>query len=168
MSLVTNIISKIIATENLTGDLDSSLIAFKDRDPIQLPSGTGAGQADLQWSDTRTLGISASEELDLNALTDSLGRIINMVKVKAIHVRAAALNSNNVELGNAAATQFLAGFVAAAHRWAVAPGGSFLVTFGNGAAGWPSTNGVADKFKIANSGAGTSVTYDIEIIGTSA
>lgn len=168
MSLVTNIISKIIATENITGDLDSSLIAFKDRDPISLPSGTGAGQADLQWSDTRTLAASTSEELDLNALTDSLGRVINMVRVKAIHVRAAAGNTNNVELGNAAATQFLGGFVSATMRWTIAPLGSFLVTFGNGAAGWPSTNGVSDKFKIANSGAGTPVTYDIEIIGCSA
>lgn len=166
MPLVTNIHSKILATETVVGDDEQTVSSIDDRDPIQLPSGTGSGQADLKWSDTRQLAASGSEELDLNALTDSLGRTINMAKVKAIHVSALSTNTNNVVVGAAAATQFVGGFGAATHTWAVPPGGSILVTAP--AAGWASTSGSLDKLKLANSGAGTAVDFDIEIIGTSA
>lgn len=167
MALSTNIIAKIIASQTSALDAAIGSLALADRDPINLADGVGNNQANLVWSDTRTLAASTSEELDLNALPNPQPfSNINMVKVKAILVVAAAGNTNNVEVGNAAATQFQAGFGVATGRWVIPPGDVFLVTAQK--AGWSSANGVSDKLKIANSGAGTSVDYTIILIGTDA
>jgi hypothetical protein len=167
MALSTNIIAKIIASRTTPLDVASGSYTLADRDPINLADGVGTNQANLVWSDTRTLAASTSEELDLTALPNSPPfSNTSMVKVKAILIIAADGNTNNVEVGNAAATQFLGGFLAAAHRWAIPPGGVFLVAAPK--AGWASTDGVSDKLKIANSGAGTSVDYSLILIGTDA
>lgn len=167
MGLSTNIIAKITASQTSTLDAAVYSLALADLDPINLSDGVGNNQADLIWSDTRTLAASTSEELDLNALPQSAPLAnVNMVKVKAILVLAAAGNTNNVEVGNAAATQFQAGFGVATGRWIIPPGDRFLATAQK--AGWSSANGVSDKLKIANGGAGTSVDYTLILIGTSA
>jgi hypothetical protein len=127
--------------------------------------GTGANQADLMFADTRTLAASASENLDLNgALTDVLGKTLNLLKVKAIMVRASGANANDIVIGGAATNGFVGPFGAAAHTIAVRPGGEFVIA--HSGAGWPVVAGTGDLLKIANGGAGTSVTYDIIIIGT--
>lgn len=165
MPLITNIIAKILARETVAGDVEDSVSEFRDRDPVQLANGTGASQADRKFSDTRTTTGTTGETLDLNALTDSLGRTINFAKTKAIRISASPLNVDNVVVGNAAGTQHVAGFGAATHTWAIPPGGVFMVAATVN--GWSSANGAADLLKIASSAAGA-VTYDIEIVGTSA
>lgn len=135
---------------------------------IALANGTGAGQADRIFSDTRTLAASANEDLDLaGVLVDAFGAAITFVKVKAIVVSAASGNTNNVVIGGAAATQFVGPFGAATHTISVAPGGFFAIARSD-ATGWAVGAGASDLLRVANSGAGTSVTYDIVIIGTSA
>ena len=47
-------------------------IAFVDFE-IPLPNGTGARQADVQWSDSMTVGTGGTT-IDLTAIVDSLGR----------------------------------------------------------------------------------------------
>lgn len=132
-----------------------------------LTSGTATGQADVAWSKTNTLAASASEDLDLaGSLPSALGGSAVFVKVKAIQVTADEGNANNVVVGGAAATQFVGGFGAAAHTFAVPPGGTFMVTAP--AAGWTVGAGASDLLRIANSGAGSTVTYKILVIGTSA
>lgn len=168
MGLSVNLIAKILATRSDSIDgVAANLFSFNDRDPIPLADGTGASQADRIWSDTRTLTASASEELDLNALvhSDPLSNV-NMVKIKAILIVASSVNTNDVVVGNAAATQFQGGFGAVTHTWAIAPGDFFFVS--KVVSGWSCANGVADKLKLANSAGSTSVTYTIYIIGTSA
>lgn len=128
--------------------------------------GTGVGQADLMYSDTRTLAASASENIDLaGALTDVLGRTLNLAKIKAIMIRASAANTNDVVIGGAATNAFVGPFGAATHTLAVRPGGEFLIA--HPGTGWAVVAATGDLLKIANGGAGTAVTYDIIIIGTS-
>lgn len=163
MTLATNITAKIKADESVTGDLDSAVSSFADSDPIPLASGTGSRQADLKFSDTITVDTGGTT-LDLNALVDSLGRTINMVKVKAIRVKAADANTNTVIVGNAASNQFQGPFDTATWTQTLAAGAGFMLFAP--VAGWPCTNSSADKLKFAGGAPGQLV--DIQIIGTSA
>src|SRR3954465_110978 len=78
-------------------------------DPVQkdysqlFSNGVGANQASNQWhSLARTLGASASEDLDLaGVLTNAFGAVLTFTKIKAIVIRAAVGNTNDVVVGNA-------------------------------------------------------------------
>lgn len=158
-----NVIAKVTGMERVTGDLDATVIALADTDPIALASGTGSSQADLQWTDTRTIG-TGGETLDLNALTDSLGRTINFAKVKVLKISAAAANTSTIIIGNAASNQFVAGLSAATTTFTLPASGVFMIVAP--VAGWASTNGSLDKLLIT--GGAASQIYNIVIIGTSA
>lgn len=134
---------------------------------LELSSGTGASQCDLRYRAQRTLAASANEDLDLaGVLTDAFGTTLTFVKVRGIWVLAATGNTNSVIIKPAAANGFLGPFGAAAHTITLPPGGVFMATAPD--AGWSVTAGTGDKINVANSAAGTSVTYDIHIIGASA
>lgn len=154
-----------------TGANDLGTVAF-DTDPtkqavIALATGTGSGQADLIFSDTRTIAASSSENLDLaGVLTDPLGATLTIVKLKAIYVRAAAGNTNDVQIGGGASNAPTGLFGTATDYINVKPGGVFLWVAPN--TGVTVTGGTGDILKAANSSSGTGVTYDIIIIGTSA
>lgn len=167
MALTTTIETRINAYE--TGSSGVSPIEAKHgiNYAKSLVSGTATGQADVAWGKTATLAASANEDLDLaGSLTKALGGTATFVKVKAIQVTADEGNTNNVVVGGAAATQFVGGFGAATHTFAVPPGGTFLVAAP--AAGWTVGAGASDFLRIANSSSGSSVTYKILVIGTSA
>jgi len=135
---------------------------------FSLDSGTGANQADKVWSDTRTITASGTDDIDLaGVLLDAFGAALTFAKVKLIAVAAYAANTNNCVVGNAAATQFVGPFGAATHTVAVAPGGFFMVGRPD-AAGWAVGAGASDLLRVTNSAGGTSVTYDVVILGTSA
>lgn len=133
---------------------------------LDLASGVGASQADVLWSDQRTIAPSSTEDLDLKGggLTDVFGNAINPAKVRAILVYAATTNTNDVVLGgDANSVPFLS---TAATTVTLLPGASFVLT-APATAGIAVTAATGDIIQVANSGAGTSVTYDIVIIGTS-
>lgn len=132
---------------------------------VDLESGTGTGQADLLFDDTRTIAASSNETLDLNALTDMLGVTANFVKVKALIVKASAGNTNDVVVGAAASNPFVGPMGGTTPTHTLKPGG---VMVWYNPAGWSSANGASDQLKIANSSSGSSVAYDLYIVGTSA
>jgi hypothetical protein len=135
----------------------------------QLTSGVGAGQADRLYAATRTLGASATEDLDLaGVLTDDFAQVITFARIKMLYVAASAANTNNVVVGAAAATPWT-GFLTATGTMTYRPG-TWGVPVAVGAAdatGYVVGAGAADFLRVANSAGGTSVTYDIAIIGTS-
>ena len=137
---------------------------------VNLVSGTGAGAADLLYSDTGTLAASANTDLDLaGALANAIGGTSVFARVKGLYIAASAANTNNVVVGAAAATQWLSLIGTATGTIILRPGASMLVMAGPAdATGYTVTAGSADLLRIANSGAGTSVTYSIAIIGCSA
>jgi len=133
-------------------------------------SGTAAGQADIVFQDTRTLAPSATEDLDLNGTTlqDPFGTNLALLRVKGIFVSAAVANVNNVVVGAAAATQW-ATLLNATGTVTLRPGASFSAWAGVAdATGYAVVGGASDFLRVANSAAGTSVTYDIIIVGCSA
>jgi hypothetical protein len=132
---------------------------------FQWPDGAGAGAANRLYQARRTLAASATEDLDLAAvLLDSYGAAITFARIRALIVKAAAGNTNNVVIGAAATNTWVGPFGAATHTVAVQPDG-IEMHIAPGATGWPVTAGTGDLLKIANSGAGTSVTYDIFLVG---
>jgi hypothetical protein len=136
---------------------------------VALTTGTGAGQADRLYAATRTIGASSNEDLDLaGVLLDEFGAAITFARVKTLFVQAAAANVNNVVVGAAAATQW-ATLLNTTGTVTLRPGAGFLAYAGTAdATAYVVGAGASDFLRVANSGAGTSVTYDIVIIGASA
>lgn len=134
---------------------------------LSFANGTGAGQADIVFADERTLAASTSEDLDLaGSLANAFGQTITAVELVAILVVAADANVNDVVLG--AATQPIPLFGGTNGTFAVKPGGMFL-SVAPGAAGQLTIGaGATDDLKVANSGAGSAVTYKIVILARSA
>jgi hypothetical protein len=146
-------------------DLEAAVAALTKNLVISLTDGLGANQATNIFSDQRTLAASATENIDLNgALTNAFGQTVNFTKVKLLAIFAAAANTNDVIVGNAATNGFISPFGAATHTVAVKPGGCLLLAAPD-ANGYAVTAATADLLKILNSGAGTSITYDIVVIG---
>lgn len=164
----TTLLMRLLSTVTRDIDLQSGRSPLEFKQGYSIPHGTGAGQADLLWTDRRTILASQNDDLDLaGTFTDIYGQAVVFARVKAILVVADAGNANNVVIGNAASNQFLGPFGAAAHTYSVKPGDAFSGT-ALGATAWPVTAGSADILRIANSGAGTSVIYDIALLGASA
>lgn len=158
----------IAATANNSFDFNKAVAALTYSKAQGFTSGAGAAQMDRLLADQRTIVASGTDDLDLNgtALQDVLGANLALARVKLIVVYAAAGNTNNVVIGAAASNQFVGPFGAATHTIAIPPSGMF-VAMAPSAAGWPVTATTADLLRIANSGAGTSVTYDVLIGGSS-
>lgn len=126
-----------------------------------LTSGTGAGQADTVFADTRSLTTGQSEDLDLaGSLVNSFGDPAVFAKVRTLLIYASTDNTVNITLfGDAASVPILN---TAATTTTLTPGGIFLV---HNPTGFAVTATTADIIQAVN-GAGNS-SYSIIIIGTS-
>lgn len=169
MALTSKLRVELNATQSTTRDTGTATVPHTVSRAISLANGVAAGQADLIYSDTNTLAASATTTLDLAGVLTDLGATLTFVKVKGLVVVAATGNSNNVVIGGAASNAFSSMFGDATDKLVVRPGGFAAVGVGAGdLAGYAVTAGTGDQLLIANSGAGTSVTYTIAIVGTSA
>lgn len=154
---------EINATLAGSNDLGSPRLKLSPiQEVLQLTAGTDTiGKADLLFSDTRTLAASATENLDLaGVLVNAFGATITAAEIVAIFVKAKATNANSVIVGNVA--NGFVGPLGATGTYAIKPGEYFLAV---SASGWPVTAATADLLKLANGAGGTSVDYDIVIIG---
>lgn len=161
---------QVLVDSLLTNALDLNTVEsqLSKRYEYDFPTGTAANKADKVFSDTRTIAASGAEDLDLaGGLTDAFGAAITFVEVRALVIKAAAGNTNDVVVGGDASAAWAAMFGDATDKINVKPGGIFVwIAPGDGAGAVTATT--ADLLQIANSGSGTSVTYDIIILGTSA
>lgn len=168
MSLTSKVVTRVLASQTSPLDLASGSFPLSVNTTVDLSDGTGAGSADLLFSDRRTLAASTSESLDLaGSLTDAFGATITFARVKAIYIAAASGNTNNVLVGGAASNGFATWVGDATDVVVVRPGGALLLAAPDATA-YAVTAATGDLLKIANSGSGTSVTYDVVIIGASA
>ncbi len=151
-------------------DLGTAQAQLSKSYTVDLANGTAAGQADRTFHDTRTLAASANEDLDLaGVLTDAFGATLTFARIKALIVSASAGNTNNVIVGGAAPNQFLTSVGAGTHTLILRPGATLALMAGAAdATGYAVTAGTGDLLRIANSGAGSTVTYDIAVVGASA
>jgi hypothetical protein len=158
---------EIAATLKNLLDLSTPVDAATLTAKVQLANGTGANSADLLFHDQRTLAASATEDLDLaGVLASPFGATLTFVELRAILVKAASGNTNNVNVIRPASNGVPL-FLAASDGIPVPPGGAF---------GWtcPADGKVAvaagtgDLITFTNSSSGTPVTYDVFLVGTSA
>lgn len=148
-------------------DLGTPTDSFLKKTKIELAEGTGANSADRMFHDQRTIAASGTEDLDLaGSLSGPFGNTLTYVELRAILISASSSNTNNVRVTRPASNGVPL-FLAASDGIDIPPGGVFLwscpadgkVTV---------TAGTGDLITVANSSSGTSVTYDVVIIGTSA
>jgi hypothetical protein len=167
-TLNTTITAQISATYKNLLDLGTPTDTFLKKTFIELANGTSAASADLMFHDQRTLSASATENLDLaGSLANPLtGATMTFVEIRAVLISAASGNTNNV-LFSRPASNGVTLFSAAGDEIKVPPGGVFMWACGADGA-IAVTAGTGDIFTVTNSGAGTSVTYDVVILGTSA
>lgn len=131
-------------------------------------TGVLAGQADKIFADTRTITASSNDDIDLaGVLVDALGATITFARIKAIVVRASAGNTNNLVMGGGATNPVVTILTGTTPALTIRPGGSFVLIAPD-AVGYVITAATADILRFTNGGAGSSVTYDLIIIGASA
>lgn len=165
MAQTSNLLVEFASTLSSVLDHGTATFPAKLSGSYTLANGTGANQAQTVFSDQRTLAASTAEDLDLSGtLTDAFGATIAFTKVKAICVKAAAANTNDVEVGGQATNGFSTIFSDASDVVLVKPGGMFALIAPD-ANGYAVTAGTGDLLQITNGGAGTSVTYDVVIVG---
>lgn len=167
MSLKLNMLASIEGVVTAPNDIAAVSATFNKKAVAELRTGVGVGQANLVFSDRRTIAASGNDDLDLaGTLTDPFGAVLSFAKIKAILIIAAAENTNDVVVGGAPANAFKGPFTLDAHKQGVAPGGMLMITAPKG--GWPVVAATGDLLRIANGGAGTPVTYDVVLVGTDA
>lgn len=167
MALDTKI--KLTVASALTGAIDLQPLSA----PLNLAftkaltTGTGANQADKLWSNTSTIAASGTDSIDLaGSLSDAFGAALTFARIKAVVVVAAAGNTNDVQVVRPASNGAPL-FLAAGDGIPVRPGGMFCWVCGD-ATGVAVTAGTGDLLNVSNSAGGSSVTYDIVVIGASA
>lgn len=165
MTLAAIVDAGIVGTLDVPIDIGTVRHSLGFNPNIAFTDGAGLNQAQQLFSDHRTIAASGTDDLDLNGvLKDAAGNLIALTKIKAILIRAAAGNANNVVVGGAPANQDFSMFGSATDKVQIKPGG-FMMLCAPDANGYAVTPGTGDILRIANGGAGTSVDYDIVIIG---
>lgn len=133
-----------------------------------LATGTGVSQADRVYYAQPTVAASGTTTIDLaGTVTDVFGATVTFARVKALIVAAASGNTNNVVVGGAASNGFITWVGGATHTVNVRPGG-FLAVTAPDATAYAVTASTGDQLLFTNSGAGTSITFDVIILGASA
>jgi hypothetical protein len=166
MALTADIQFSVTGRHTGTLDLGTPVMPFALSSAVSLTNGTAAGSADRVFTDQRTLTASATEDLDLaGVLLDAFGQAITFAKIKAVAIKAAAANTNNVNVSRPAGATGVPLFLAISDGFVIPPGFTFA-WFGSGA-GVTVTPASGDIITITNGAGGTSVTYDVVIIGTS-
>lgn len=151
-------------TQTGANDIGSPQMRVSVAKVLSLVGGTDAtNKANILFSDTRTLAASANEDLDLaGVLADAFGATVDAAEVVAIFISAASGNTNSVNLSRPATNGFAGPFLAAGDGVSVKPGEWQAMV---SQSGWPVTAASGDLLNVANSGAGSSVDYDIVIVG---
>lgn len=147
-----------------TNDLGAPKLKLDDiLEALEWTPGTGTlAQANILFSDTRTLAASATEDLDLaGSLANAFGATIAAAEVVLIFIRAADANTNNVNVTRPASNGVPI-FLAAGDGVGIEPGDYFLRVSRRGIA---VTAATGDLITLTNSAGSTSVTYDIVVIG---
>lgn len=165
-SLNARLAVSVAATVTNPLDLGTVVSSLSKTYSASLTDGDGAGEAEVLFHDTRTLAASASEDIDFSgSLTDAFGTTVAIASIKALIISAAVGNTNNVLVGGTGTT-LTAVLAGATDEILVRPGATLALIAGAAdATGYAVSAGSSDLLNIENSSSGSSVTYDIIVIG---
>lgn len=165
MSLTATVKAAIDATLSTAPDLATLIAKIAGGKTVSFTNGAGAGQANLIFADQRSLAASGSENLDFSgSLTQPDGSAAVFARIKYIYIEAATGNTNNVQVTQPASNGVPGIFLAAGDGISIKPGGNFE-WMDPGATGAAVTASTGDLLTITNSSSGTSITYNIIVIG---
>lgn len=165
-------------TLNLSGNYTKALDLGTAKYPLSvvaqmlLADGTGASQADRIFTDTRTIADASPitngyEDLDLaGSLADAYGATLTFARIKFLMIKAASANTNPIQVLRPSSNGVPL-FVAAGDGITIRPGG-FFAWAASDATAVVVTASTGDLLRVANTVGGSSVSYDIVIIGASA
>jgi hypothetical protein len=148
MALNAQIMLSILAHETSAGDLSRTLRATPASYALSLTDGTAANQAQVVWSDSRTLA-GSSESLNLASLADTRDGA-------AVSVAITAAKAVYIKNSHASISLTFAGSPLPAGGLTVAAGGAYTQID-------PSSSGMATGTVTVTGSAGA--TYDIVLIG---
>jgi hypothetical protein len=166
VTLNAQILLQLLATENSSSDLSTTVRRTNVSESLTFTNGTGANQAQIVWSDSRTIAAGSNESIDLLSLDDDRGTLV-FSAIKAIYVRATGASSvfwTGFGVGDDWDTGPLQ--APAASGLFIPPGGLLLVT-NPSAAGW-AVAAPSNEIAIQNSSETAAATYDIILIGEGA
>lgn len=169
MAVTANVSIGVTGSQTSALDLGTATFPFNAAASSAYSSGTGAGQVDTVFTDTRTLSASGTENLDLaGVLTGAFGATLTFARIKAVFVSAAAANTNDVQFTRPASNGTPI-FMAAGDGIALRPGAAFGWLCGTAdATGVVVTAATGDLLTVTNSAGTTSVTYTVVVLGCSA
>jgi hypothetical protein len=98
MALNAQILLSILAHESSSGDISQTLRATPATYSLALGNGTGANQAQVVWSDSRTVPAGGQDTIPLRTLTDDRGSV-SFTAVKAMYIRNTSQSSIQLALG---------------------------------------------------------------------
>ena len=163
----TTLVARLAGANTKAADFNAARHEFALGGEFTLENGVLDNQADLVHAVRITLAASATQNIDLNGvIIDALGAAANFARLVGIGVQADDGNTNDVIIGGAGANGFVGFFGSNAHTLAVRPGGVFMLYAPKGT-GYPVVAGTGDLLRVANSGAGTSVSFSLVLLGKS-
>ena len=136
---------------------------------LTLADGTSASQADKVWHDRRTVTAGSNDDLDLNALTNSIFGstvTINLVKVRTLQIKNINTTAGDIlKIDTSVANGCVALTGGASGKIPIGANGCLTLT--SPIDSLASANGSTDILRITNT-SGNSIVYEIVITGTSA
>lgn len=133
---------------------------------IEWADGTGANQADLAFSDQRTISAAANEDIDLaGGHNDAYGNAVTLVKIKLLVVENTnTADGDDLQVGPASSNGCDCFWADSSDRNVVPAGGALIIYDPNGLA---VTAGTGDLINIAEVGGSNANTYNLLVVGTS-
>jgi hypothetical protein len=167
VTLNAQILLQILATENSSSDLSTTVRRTNVSESLTFTNGTGANQAQIVWSDSRTIAADDGDILDFQAgLADDRGSVA-FASIKAIYIR----NTGTVPLSwqSLAEPEYWGSgpLQAGESQGMDIPAGGLVLLTNPSAAGWIVESG-DEQIQFINSSETTAAAYDIILIGEGA
>lgn len=133
---------------------------------LQFTNGTGADQADLLFTDTRTVGASSNDDIDLaGVLASAFGATLTIAEMAAILIVNKS-TTQTLTIGGGS-NPWISWLIATGDGIKIPPRGVFLLASPDAAGLGTVTAATADILRVAN-GSGSSADFDIAILARSA
>ena len=149
----------------VAGDLSNTKDVINYIKNLQFTNGNGANQANIAFSDNRSISASSTDSLDLaGGLSDVFGNAITFTEIRGIIVYSDPDNGDTLDIGGAASNGFNSWVGASGDAVILRPGGLFVL-MATDADGYAVTADTGDLLDITNNDSGGAATYDIIIMG---
>ncbi len=147
-------------------DISALNLTLAKRISIALASGSTVSQADLFFDDTRTLGTTGLDALNLfTGLTNGANLAVSFRKLKAMLLIASATNGQFITVSQPTTTGLSGLFSTTGAGIILRPGSYFAWAAGSADGTCVAVTSGAATINVLNSGAPT-ISYDLVLIGT--